>query len=311
MIRPLMCLAPAILLAGCAAKAPGSASAVSETIVVGGIERSYVVHVPPRLTTPRPLLVALHGGGGSGRHMSERYGLGLDRLADREGLIAVFPDAVERNWNDGRGGAPYRAHRENLDDVAFIRALVARIGARHAIDHRRIYVTGVSNGGMMSLRLVCEAADLIAAAAVVVASMPADLGSRCRPSRPVPVLMINGTEDELMPYDGGDVRFLRRRLGRVWSTPRTTAFLAERNGCASPPARRDRRDVDPGDGTRVSEEIHRECRDGGEVALLRIDGGGHGWPGATLRRPRWLVGRISRDIDATDEVWRFLRRHHR
>lgn len=299
-----------LAVAGCfGGSSPGAY--LHQTMQVGGLKRSYTVYLPPGADGRRavPLVVALHGGGSSGTDLDRRQGLGLGGLADREDVISVFPNAVERNWNDGRTRTGFRAHEENIDDVAFIRALVRRLAARYPIDKGRIYVVGGSNGGMMALRLACEAADMFAGVAAVIANMPADLGPRCRPSRAIPVMVMNGTADRIMPYKGGDVRLMRRRYSRVWSTRRTVDLFARRNGCPEEARRIYRRNDYRRDETLVMLEIYRPCRDRSEVALFTIEGGGHTWPRSRKPLPQTLVGRVSQEIDATAEIWRFFRRH--
>ena len=150
-MRRLAVLAVVAALAVTAhAPAPVSAASVEESIGVGGVWRTYVLHVPPTLpaSTPVPLLLMLHGGGGTGRQM-ERLA-GFSQLADRAGSIAVYPDGVGRSWNDGRGDPHITAQRERIDDVAFIAALIGALSQRYRIDSRRVYVTGISNGGFMA-----------------------------------------------------------------------------------------------------------------------------------------------------------------
>lgn len=300
-----------LLAAGLLVPVLCTAAAGAETsLEVDGIERRYILDLPAGTAAgpARPLLIGLHGGFGSGASMRRRFG--LDRLVAREGLIAVFPDGVERHWNDGRRGTGHRAHADDIDDVRFIRALVAVLSRRHRVDPRRIYVAGVSNGGMMALRLACDAADIVTAVAAVAASMPEDQGSNCRPSQPVAVLLINGTEDPLVPFDGGGVGF-RGKLGRVWSTPRTVKFWSRHNGCPADPKRRALPNLGADDGTRVTVMAHAPCRRGGEVVLYRVTGGGHAWPGVPSRLPQRRVGRNSNDIDATAKIRQFFRRQSR
>jgi polyhydroxybutyrate depolymerase len=157
----------------------------------------------------------------------------------------------------------------------------------------------------MSFRLACDAADLFAAVAPVTATMPADLGPRCQPSAPVAVLGINGTADPLVPYAGGHVRTLFGLRGEIWSTDRTIAFWAKRNACAGPPDVRALADRDSDDGSRVVDITYARCA-GARVRLLRVEGGGHTWPGGTQYLPTAWIGPTNRDIDASEAIWRFF-----
>jgi polyhydroxybutyrate depolymerase len=174
------------------------------------------------------------------------------------------------------------------------------------LDRTRIFAAGISNGGFMSFRLACDAADVFAAVAPVTATMPADLGPRCAPRAPVAVLVINGTADPLVPYEGGQVRAMFSLRGEIWSTDRTIAFWAKQNRCAAPPDVRALADRDIEDGSRVVDISHARCA-GPRVRLLRIEGGGHTWPGAAQYLPAAWIGPTNRDIDASEEIWRFFK----
>jgi polyhydroxybutyrate depolymerase len=162
----------------------------------------------------------------------------------------------------------------------------------------------LSNGGMMTLRLACQAGDTFAAAAAVIANLPADLD--CLPRRPIPVLLMNGTADPLMPWDGGQVHFLRRHLGAVLSTEATAAFWAGADGCDTYPDVLALPDLDPSDGTTVERRTYRDCGGGTSVVLLAVQGGGHTLPGGDQYAPAWLVGKVSRDLDGASAIWDFL-----
>ena len=268
--------------------------------------RTYLLFTPDAPRTPAagwPLVVALHGGGGTAEQMMSfsRF----NAIAAREGFAVAYPQGTGRRWNDGR---VFRGRGEtDADDVAFVRAVVADIGAKGtALDRGRTFAAGISNGGFMSFRLACEAADLFAAVAPVTATMPADLGPRCKPSAPVAVLVINGTADPLVPYAGGHVRTMFSLRGEIWSTDRTVAFWAKHNQCAEPPEVRAMADRDINDGSRVIDVAYARCA-GARVRLLRVEGGGHTWPGGAQYLPVSWVGPTSRDIDASEVIWRFFR----
>jgi polyhydroxybutyrate depolymerase len=232
--------------------------------------------------------------------------LGFDALVERERFVAVYPNAVNGNWNDGRIWA---GARRLPDDVAFLRALAGTLTRNGTIDPRRLYVTGPSNGGMMTFRLICEAADLFAGAAPIIANLPADLAGSCKPARPIPVLVMNGTADPLVPYRGGAVGFLGQR-GRVLATDESVAFLRNVNGCAGDPFRRELPQLDRSEGSRVAMETWVNCSSGAPVALYRIEGGGHRVPrrnGPNRPLIDRLFGNENHDFDAAEAIWSFLR----
>jgi polyhydroxybutyrate depolymerase len=299
--RALFALVAGVLLA----PQPASAEVQIRTIDIGGALRSYMLFLPDTTTVVdrgTPLLVALHGGGTPAELM--RLYSRFDDIAAREQFAVAYPYGVGRWWNDGRLAEGLR--ESDADDVAFVRALIADIDARIKIDHRRIFATGISNGGFMSMRLACEASNVFAAIAIVAATMPEDLGARCRPSKPVSVLVINGTADALVPYVGGFARTANTLRGAIWSTDRTVAFWANHNRCAERPALSVLPDIDPTDGSRVIEAEFRQCA-GAPVRLLRVEGGGHTWPGGLQLLPTVMLGNTNRDLDASEAIWSFFK----
>jgi polyhydroxybutyrate depolymerase len=283
------------------------------SIIFAGLERTYRIHIPPShdKAKPSPLLIALHGGGGTGRAMEKLTLGGFNRLSDREGFIVLYPDGTGKHWNDGRENVNYRAHQEKIDDVGFISALIDHLAKQYKVDIRRVYVTGISNGAMMSFRLGCELSEKITAIAPVAGSMPENLPARCSPSRLISVLMISNTDDRLVPWEGGDIRFGRRTFGRALSVPETVKYWVNHNQCSALPSISMEPDRDPKDGTGVRKELYDQCRESSEVVLYAIEGGGHTWPGGHPYLPAWIIGKTSRDIDANDVIWDFLKKHAR
>lgn len=283
-----------------------------------GLDRTYRLHLPATDDPGKPtaLLVVLHGGGGSGEKMEHLTLGGFNRLADTEGFVVVYPDAArypvaKPNWNDGRGVEKYPAHRDGVDDVGFLSALIEHLAKTYGIDRGRVYVTGASNGAIMAFRLACESSDRITAIAPVIGSMAEPAAGQCAPSRPVSVLMISGTEDPLVPWEGGPVRFGRQRLGRVLPVHDAIRFWVRHNKCDPSPRVTRVPDIDPSDGTRVVHETYDRCGQGTEVALYRIEGGGHTWPGGYPYAPLSVIGATSRDLDGSRAIWEFFREKSR
>jgi polyhydroxybutyrate depolymerase len=261
----------------------------SETLRTGGRTRHFEAFVPSD-TPGLPLVIALHGRGSTGRQM-ERF-THLDDIAAREQFVVVYPDAIDHHWNDSRAGQD-----TGVDDVAFIASLIDEMAARHHIDRSRVFVTGISNGAMMSYTLACELSDRIAAIAPVAGDLPA---VPCHPARPISVLAINGTADPFVPYAGG----IAGRGGRVLSAEASTDAFALRDGCSAP-ATAPEPDVDPTDGVR-SRDRRYACPDRLAVELVTVDGGGHTWPGGPQYLPRLVIGPTSRDFDASERIWAFF-----
>lgn len=263
------------------------------TLQVNGVARSYLLHVPAgyRRGQPTPLVLAFHASGSGSRGLPIHTG--LSRLADREGFVVAYPDGLGRRWNDGRGYA------STHDDVGFVRALLDTLQRELHVDPRRIYATGISNGAMFTYRLACDLPGVLAAVAPVAGAMPTDLAAACAHTAPVSVLAFQGTSDPLLPYAGRGAS----RRGRVLSAPRSVAFWATVAGCSPTPATTDEPDRVT-DGTRVRHTAFGGCREGRAVELYTIEGGGHTWPGGPPAGAS--VGRVSRELDATDLIWKFF-----
>jgi polyhydroxybutyrate depolymerase len=283
-----------------------------QTLVAGGYVRTLTVFIPDRLAEvrrPLPAVFVLHGGLGSGANV--RRQMRMDAVAEREGFIVVYPDGLERGWNDGRNDrARQRGRAGAADDVAFLTLAAQRLIRQGLADPARIYLTGVSNGGMMSLRMACDAPPLFAGIAPIIASLPADIAGRCRPRRATPLLIINGTADPLVPYNGGEVGF-RGERGAVLPTEETIAFWRRVNGCSSRAMRSQSPGRSAGSRTRAEVSLYRECSSGAPVALVRIEGGGHRIPGREERPQPWadrLLGPQNTDFETAEVVWQFFLR---
>lgn len=283
----------------------------AQVIKFDGLERTYRVFVPSSYNAHKtvPLLVLLHGGGSDGRQLV-RF-TGFNRIAEDEGMIVVTPDGIEKHWNDGRVSTGYLAHEQNVDDVGFISKLIDLLKQQYRIDSRRVYVSGISNGGMMTFRLGIELPEKIAAIAPVVAALPEPLARLSSTNRPIPAVIINGTEDPLVNWDGGEVRLLRRKVGRTLSVPDSVKFWANRNHCIDNPQVTILPDNDPGDGMRVVKTEYT-APGGADVTFYAVEGGGHTWHGPrpfVQYLPAARIGRACRDFDATEAIWAFFSKH--
>lgn len=294
-----------------AAEAPGKLT--QRTIKVGGLDRSYLVYVPamaPQVNGPAPLVIALHGGGG----LASRFVAftRFNAVADVEGFVVAYAQGYRKNWNDGRERTVSPAHVKNIDDTGFLVALIDDVAKAVAtVDRKRVFVAGLSNGGMMALRVACEASQHVNAVAAIAGNLPERMRHRCLPEKPVSVLVMNGTNDPLVPWRGGEVRFGLRRLGKVLSTERTLAYWAEKNRCGAAPLESRLPDTVPTDGTEIRLFAFKDCDGGTEVVLYGVERGGHGWPGGSQYLPIPLIGKVSRDIDATQVIWAFFKRQAR
>jgi polyhydroxybutyrate depolymerase len=276
-------------------------AAQAESLVHDGRERDYILRLPEGVEQP-PLIVALHGGGGRGRQI-DRY-TGLTQAATARGFAVVYPDAIDRQWNDGRADPQSVDHAATVDDVGFLTALIADLGRRGLIDPRRVFVIGVSNGGMMTYRLLCERAELFTGAVAVVANLPQAMAPQCNPSQPVPLMLLNATADPLVPYDGADIVVFGLNRGTVISTEATLARFSVANGCNG---REVLPVVDPAPDDRVlpEHEVFTGCV--ADLELWRYVDGGHGWPGAGQYRAEGLVGVVAHKPTVNELALAFFR----
>ena len=265
-----------------------------------GRTRTYVIHTPTGISPSKtyPLVLLFHGGGGEGARV-----LSTTRFAskaDQEGFIVVAPDGVNRRWDDGRGTA-----NPGIDDVGFVRQLIADLKSRLPVDPKRIYATGLSNGGIFTQRLGCELSDTLAAIGPDAGPMAANLLSSCKPG-PIAVVGIQGGADVRVPLEGGEMG--EGTVGGIAaSAAQTMKLWATVNGCnPSPDVANIRRSVN--DGTRVVKYSYSGCTAGTNVEYYIVQGMGHGWPGALAMR---INGPTSHNINATDVMWGFFKAHSR
>jgi polyhydroxybutyrate depolymerase len=273
------------------------------TLHVGGMFRTYVVHLPVAYTPGHayPLVLAFHGRGTTASWMARRTH--LNSVADEHHFLVVYPVGYKKQWGDGRGTTP--SERDGVDDVAFIATLIEALRTQLNIDAQRIYATGISNGGFFSFRLGCLLADKIAAIAPVAATLPASLTAAPPAARPVPLLLIHGTKDRRVPANGG----VLHASGHILSTAESAAFWARRNGCSVSTPITENLETRANDGTWVQHTRYPGCEPEASVELYTIVNGGHAWPGGFPYLPTMIIGKTSRNFDASAAIWDFFEAH--
>ena len=275
----------------------------------GGLDRHFLLYTPASLPEdqPVPVVFVFHGGNGEAKGT-----MNLSRfnaIAAMERFIVVYPQGVGKSWNDGRVTTVTQAHRDKVDDVAFFDAILERLTRDYRVDPRRVYVTGISNGGIFAHYLAAHRAGTIAAIAPVVGGIAEPFHKEFNPSHPVSVLMIQGTDDRFVPYDGGSVGIGRGNdRGNVISTEGAAALWVRANGCQPEATEKVLPDRDPNDGCRVKAIIWSDGREGSEVWLYRVEGGGHTWPGGIQYLPKAIIGRVPHDINS-QTIWDFFQAH--
>ena len=291
------CLAAALAVPRVAA-APRSATSID----FGGLSRTYELHVPAGANHPTGLVVNLHAAGATGREQEALTH--YDSVADAHGFLVVYPDGIDASWADGRGAS--LPDRQGVDDVGFVSALVTKLVADYGVDPGRGFATGLSAGGFMATRLACDRADLFAAIAPVAGTLGSNVP--CGPSRAVSVMQTHGTADPIVPFDGGPMTG-RGGDSVVIAAPALADRWARTDGCQDAPS--DTMLADTGDGTRTHRLVYQGCAGGTSVVFMRVDGGGHTWPGVPAVLPAAEVGPPSQAFDASEASWQFFAAHGR
>jgi polyhydroxybutyrate depolymerase len=281
---------------GCSGRSASPTGDYDARLEFDGVERDYRVHVPPGYDPTRetPVVLVFHGGLGTGRFIQKQSR--MNPVSDEEGFLAVFPDGLRTTWN--AGGCCEYAMRQNVDDVGFVAALLDRLAEDYCVDPSRVYATGFSNGAMLAHRLACELSDRIAAIAPVSGVI---MVQDCAPPRPVPTLVFHGTADPRSLWEGG-LGDKDPSKGVRDSIPTTMEKVHQRNTCTL-----ESRETFLAKGA-VTCRRSVDCGTAREVALCRIEGGGHQWPGGEPVWPRRL-GPMNEDIAASRVMWDFFSRH--
>jgi polyhydroxybutyrate depolymerase len=298
LLAALACARPGVAVPSAQNGLPAGES--TRTLTHDGLKRSYILYAPASLNRSQPAAVVfvLHGGAGNAGTAIRMSG--FNAAADKNGFLVVYPNGTGRlgaeillTWNGG--GCCGYAQEKNIDDVGFLRAVVADLQSFAAVDLNRIFATGMSNGGILSQRLGCEAADLFAAIAPVSGTLNFP---PCNPSRPVPVIEFHGTADEHVPYNGGNGPQSLTNVDFA-SVKDSIGFWTSFDGC-NPQPQSNTADV-------VRHDTWTGCRGGASVELYTIIGGGHSWPGGAAAESD--LDPSTGNISATQLIWKFFAAH--
>lgn len=274
-------------------------------LTIDGIDRYYLMVVPSDLEPNKkyPLVIVLHGGGGQAKQVMNFCG--FNPLAQREKFLVLYPGGYKKGWHDGRIAPKVDAYARNIDDVKFIRTAIDQVSAIFPVDDTRIFVTGISNGAMMAIHLAEKLSEKIRAIAPVAGSIAENAFQDFRLANPVSVLVIHGTADPLVPYDGGPVLGERAGRGRVVSVMKMMERWAAQAHATGDPLLVQFPDSDPDDGC-AADRLTYSAAPEMSVELIRINGGGHTWPGGKQYLPKMIVGNVCRDFKAEEVIWDFF-----
>ena len=281
-----------------------SGNVAAGSIVINGQKRTYQAYVPKGLAPGAPLVLAMHGSGENGTAMRIETGYGFERLADKRGFAVVYPNGQNGHWNTCE--IDRDAEQPGVDDVGFLTALADKFIAEIGTDRNRVFAVGLSEGGYMATRLALEAPRFRALASVE-ANLPVPEDFQCKPvtQRAASVILIHGTKDRLVPFEGGEGSLI---LGlfknpKVLSSHATAQYFVDLDAIAGGPVTT--RSISA-DGFGIERSIWSNGS-GAEVDLIAIDGGGHVFP-QPYYRARRILGPSPRDPNAAEVIWDFFER---
>lgn len=272
--------------------------------------RSYLVYVPPSYdpAVPMPLVMSLHGRPGTAAGMALLTD--LNTVADEHGFIAVYPDGLNNEWNSIGDLMGLAEPTTPQDDVAFLKNLLDDLSVDLNIDQERAYVSGFSNGGFMTMRMACSGADRFAAFAAVGSTFYPFLHDVCLGSEPAPILLMNGSADVVIPFDGVVQPDSSGAMYRMTlSVPGSVEYYVLHNGCGTTSERTDYPELGNSPDTSVHSFEYTGCDDGADVTFYMIVGGGHNWSGVPGIIDEEFGGRVNMDIHAGEEIWAFFEQH--
>lgn len=293
----------ALALTSCRKKWIGDGSEVQKTILVDGFERSYRLYLPEGYDDSQeyPLVFVLHGrfGQAEGTDKFTRF----NPVADDKGLILCYPDGWKRSWNDDRGQGP--AFEEGVNDYNFFESMIDEIATEYSVDESRVYSSGMSNGGFMSMSLACHLPHRFAAVAAVTGNMAPNPETYCTNGTPRSVMLIGGVDDPISPYDGGFITDESEALG----FPESFEFWRDYNNCTDEVQDSAWADVHSRDGTNVLVHSHVSCDSSTQVILYQVVGMGHTWPMGTQYLKEKRIGKVSKEFNGAEEIANFLLMH--
>lgn len=274
---------------------PRGSAAFDISFENAGTTRRFLVVRPEPANDNAPGVFVLHGTGGTPEAQANLTGIAEGAIA--HGYWAILPEALDGGWNDDPGFS------NGNEDMGYHAKIIDIVTGYLGLDADRLYLSGLSDGAFMAERLACALSDRIAAAALIAGTISRGLSLVCAPATPRPVLLVNGTADTIVPFNGG-------RLG-VLSAPEAFTFWLGRHNCLASATTNAAMANTANDGTTTTVLRNVDCGSGGEVRQYVVDNGGHTWPGGNQYLPEALIGKTSRDFSINTEMWHFFSAHTR
>ncbi len=245
-----------------------------------------------------PLVIVLHGGGGSIESIIKLTKGRIIELKEYYKFFLLIPEGYHKQWNDGRYIPSSDAHSKNINDSAYIKYVIDFLIKNYPINKEKIFIFGISNGGMMSFRFACDYPEYIKGFASIAATMPLHLVEKCKyKNKNLNFILIHGTEDPLVPYNGGEVKVFFRKRGNVISAEETISFWSKYNLCSNIPEKI----ILNKDPSTPTEVYSYKCNNT-FIRFYKIIHGGHTWPGGWQYLPQWYIGKTTFNFFAEEEI---------
>jgi polyhydroxybutyrate depolymerase len=270
--------------------------------------RNVNFHIPKNLRRKnRSLILCLHDGGSDASGMMRITRRGFNKLSERNNFIVGYPEALDQYWNDGREDSISISHFRDIDDVGLIEKTIAFAIDSFRVEPERVFVAGFSEGGLMTASLACEIPEQIKGFAIVAASLSLDQLVECSPDTTASMIMINGTKDPILPYDGGQMQIDEKTVGSMLAAEEAISFWLEQNECSDQCSLKDIANRDTFDETRSQQTTYSDCKYKNKLVLIKVVNGGHTWPGGRQFDGEKSIGKVSKDFEATQVIWRFFK----
>lgn len=300
-----------ILVSGCGVGPPPEIPPGPKEVQIGhdNYIRNVTYHIPKKLRKrKRSLIICMHAGDESPESFMRITKRGFNRISEQNNFIVAYPEGLNKYWNDAREDSISLTHYEDIDDVGFIDKTIQFALDSFRVDPERIFVTGLSDGGLMAFRLASELPlGRIKGIATVAASITLDQLVEYNVDTTLSIMVINGTRDPILPYEGGQIIIDEQEKGSVLPIGDAISFWLKENGCAEKYSYRDISNRDTFDETRSEKFIYTDCANGNKIVFIKVNNGGHTWPGGRQYDGKKDIGKTSRDFSATDEIWKFFK----
>ncbi len=287
-------------------------SQIKETLTHDDYIRSWLTVLPKDYSAQQkyPLVIALHGGGGTAKQLMRNTRSRFNELATQEGFIVAYPQGVKKSWNDnGKRDQNGFARKENIDDVGFIDKMIEKLLSTYNINDNAIFACGISNGGLMSQTLAMKLPDKIQTVGMVSSNFGEDQTNDSKNVTPFSILFIHGTNDFIIPYNKGEIEVFNKNRGKVLGIKKSINYMCNLNGNSLKPIVTKLENTSIKDNCTSEHFVYPNPENPSlKVELIKVKNGGHTWPGAKEQRIiKKLVGKTTQDFNACDKLWEFFK----